>query len=52
MSQSWYHGGLLLQVHASTLVGAAALADIIAQVRNSSLNFTSNLHYQTPSCHR
>ena len=30
--QSWYHGGLLLQVHASVLVGAAALADIIAQV--------------------
>ncbi|CAI8026765.1 Progressive ankylosis protein [Geodia barretti] len=29
---SWYHGGLLLQVHASVLVGAAALADIIAQI--------------------
>jgi hypothetical protein len=30
--QSWYHGGLLLQVHASVLVGAAALADIITQI--------------------
>ena len=30
--QSWYHGGLLLQMHYSTLVGATALADVIAQV--------------------
>jgi hypothetical protein len=29
---SWYHGGLLLQMHYSTLVGAAALVDIIAQI--------------------
>ena len=30
--QSWYHAGLLMQYHHSTIVGIASLADITAQV--------------------
>lgn len=30
--QSWYHGGVLLKWHHSTLVGVASLADVMVQV--------------------
>ena len=37
LSQSWYHGGVLLQWRHSTLVGAASMADIMAQVREGGI---------------
>ena len=33
--QAWYHAGLLMQYHYSTVVGIASLADITTQVRGS-----------------
>ena len=44
-SQSWYHGGVLLQFRHSTLVGVASFADIVVQVSMISYNIVIECFY-------